>query len=268
MAAPRRNNNTRITSVEVTTPPVVVAPRATPPTTGEDISKRRLSPVDNIRYIQTAADQPAYPSTDSVYRTQAYQDNLLGPTTDTKNNPAQYSRTTQNADRTNPTQPSRYALKNSRFVREGMKQAKEILKKQGFYQDGDIENLLSTKKVELPPFPMFIFVIAILKDLIDIADITLVGVVITTLLSILFSIILFFWLIGKVSGKWWKKKVLNWLWKRYIAAIIIEFIPFLKIAPVMTIFVIMAHRRETKVVRAINFALEELKKVGAFRHIL
>jgi hypothetical protein len=263
MAAPRRNNNTRVTNVELTTRSVVAAP-----STGEDISKRRISPVDNIRYIQTTDEQSPYRSTDDRFRRLAYQDNILRPSTYPKNNRTRYNKNTPYEDKADPIQLNRPALKNSRLVREGLKRAKEVLKKQGFYQDGDLENLLSTKKVELPPFPMFIFVIAILKDLFDITDFTIIGTVFTFFTSALFGVILFFWLLGKVGGKWWKKRVFNWLWKRYVFAMIVEFVPFLKLAPTMTIFIIMTHRRETKVVKAINFALEELKKVGAFRHIL
>mgnify|MGYP003385912346 CR=1 FL=1 len=268
MAAPRRNNNTRVTDVQLRVPPVSVetnAQKTNIQPKSEDISKRRLTTADNIRYINTEADLPAYPSTDSVYRAEAYQDNLIRPGLEYTDEPTQPNNIPQSSTR---VRTSTYKQKSGQLVHQGIRRAKEILQKEGHFQDGDIENLLSTKKVELPPFPLFMFIIAILKDLIDIADLTLVGIIITTIVSVIFSVILFFWLFGKVSGKWWKKKVVGWLWKRYIAAIIIEFIPFLKLAPTMTIFIIMAHRRETKVVKAINFALEELKKVGAFRHIL
>lgn len=268
MAAPRRNNNTRVTNVQLREPSVSVeknAQKAKPQPKLEDISKRRLTTADNIRYINTESELPAYPSTDSDYRVRAYKDNLIRPSLEYNAEPTKPNEPPQTS---NQTRPNSYRQKSSHLVQQGISRAKEILQKEGYFQDGDVENLLSTKKVELPPFPLFMFIIAILKDLIDIADITLVGIIVTTIVSAIFSVILFFWLFGKVSGKWWKKKVVGWLWKRYVAAIIIEFIPFLKLAPTMTIFIIMAHRRETKVVKAINFALEELKKVGAFRHII
>jgi hypothetical protein len=268
MAAPRRNNNAKVTNVQLSVAPVSLdaqSQKPKPQPTNQDVSKRRLTATDNIRYIHTAAELPPYPSTDAVYRAEAYQDNIIKPEADYGDKDTQPYNAPETVTRARSITPKQ---RNSRLVQEGIRRAKDILQQQGYYQSGDVENLLSTKKVELPPFPLFMFIIAVLKDLIDIADITLVGVIITTIASVIFSVILFFWLFGKVSGKWWKKRVFKWLWKRYVAAIIIEFIPFLKIAPTMAIFVIMAHRRETKVVRAINFALEELKKVGAFRHIL
>ena len=267
MAAPRRNNNVKVTDVQLRVPSVAVetnAQKTNPQPKTEDISKRRHTTADNIRYINTETDKP-YRSTDTVYREEAYQENLIGPGLEYKDKPLQQDETPQTINR---VQQNSYKQKSGHLVQQGIRRAKEILKKDGYFQDSDVENVLSTNKVELPPFPLFMFIIAILKDLIDIADVTVVGVIITTIVSAIFSVILFFWLFGKVKGQWWKKRVVGWLWKRYIAVLIIEFIPFLKIAPTMTLFIIMAHRRETKVVRVINFALEELKKVGAFRHIL
>ena len=268
MAAPRRNNNTRVTDVQLRVPSVTMetnAQKTIAQPKNEDISKRRLSTADNIRYINTeSGPQSAHEPTHIGYQ-KAYQDKLIRSSLEYEDKPTQQGETPQTSNR---VRQNTYKQKSGQLVQQGIRQAKEVLQKEGLFQDGDVENLLSTKKVELSPFPLFIFIIAILKDAFDIADFTLIGTIFTFFTSIIFGLIIFFWLLGKVSGKWWKRRVLNWLWKRYILMLIIEFVPFLKLAPTMTIFIIMAHRRETKVVKAINFALEELKKVGAFRHIL
>ncbi|MFZ2253154.1 MAG: hypothetical protein WAW13_03205 [Minisyncoccia bacterium] len=130
---------------------------------------------------------------------------------------------------------------------------------------GDTEILreMKTEKVPLPPFPYFIFSIALLKDIVDvIATITLVGIVLSMALSFLFALILFIWTMGKMSGGWWKKKLINYILVRYSITIAIEFIPGVNIIPTTTIFILMAHYRETKIVKLLNLALEELHSMG------
>jgi hypothetical protein len=70
--------------------------------------------------------------------------------------------------------------------------------------------------------------------------------------------VLFFWFLGKIHGVWWKKKTISWLWKRLLLGAVIEHIPFLKLIPTFTILVLMAHYRETKLVKILNAVLEEL----------
>ena len=47
------------------------------------------------------------------------------------------------------------------------------------------------------------------------------------------------------------------MWKRYVAAVVVSFIPIANLIPVETIFILLAHYREKKVVKAFNRALEE-----------
>jgi len=118
---------------------------------------------------------------------------------------------------------------------------------------------------EQPPpaeFPYGIIVIAILKDILDAFDFTGIGVVLTTFFSILMSVILFSWTWGKVSGAWWKKRLFKKLFARYIVAIIIEFVPWLKIIPTNTVFVYMSYRNESKLVQMFNVFLEKLHSMG------
>lgn len=129
----------------------------------------------------------------------------------------------------------------------------------------DIEEVMEMKseKASLPPFPYFIFTIAVLKDIIDvIATITVVGIVLSVALSFLFALILFFWTMGKMSGGWWKKRLIKYLLIRYGITIAIEFIPGVNIIPTTTIFILMAHYHETKIVKLLNTALEKMHSAG------
>jgi hypothetical protein len=156
---------------------------------------------------------------------------------------------------------------NEAEMRRLSHRVRDIFKNGGFgADDSDIRELSEMRagKVEKPSFPYFILIIAVLKDIVDVvATATLVGVVFSIALSFLFSLILFFWTLGKINGMFgYKKKMIGWLLRRCGVVIIIEFIPGVNIIPTTTIFILMAHYRETKVVKLINLALEELYRAG------
>ncbi len=118
---------------------------------------------------------------------------------------------------------------------------------------------LNAKPASLPDFPYIIVSLAILKDIFDFGDVIVIGIIFTTALSFVIGVVLFFWTMGKTSGGWWKKRLIKKLWTKYIFALAIEFIPFLKIIPTTTIFVLLARYDETKVVKLINTSLERLR---------
>lgn len=130
--------------------------------------------------------------------------------------------------------------------------------------DAELDEMtkLNAKPAPLPDFPYMIVSLAIFKDILDFGDVIIVGIIITTALSFLIGVVLFFWTMGKVSGGWWKKRLIKKLWTKYVFAIAIEFIPFLKIIPTTTIFVLLAHYDETKVVKLINASLERLRSTN------
>lgn len=127
--------------------------------------------------------------------------------------------------------------------------------------ESDVKLLTEAPPVQ-PDFPFIMVGIAVLKDLLDTLDLTLIGIVFTTVFSFLIAFVLFFWFFGKMSGARWKKKLIKRLWKKYIIAIVIEFIPFMKIIPATTILVFMAHYKEVELVKLANQGLEELKRLG------
>ncbi len=119
-----------------------------------------------------------------------------------------------------------------------------------------------------PSFPYFMVVIALIKDLIDIpGDLLVVGVILTTILAIVADLIIFMWSWHKMGGWWWKKMIFTWFWKRFIFEVIIEIIPFAQIIPATTILVLMTHYRETKIVKLLNGALEEIHEAGILKYI-
>ncbi len=158
-------------------------------------------------------------------------------------------------------------LTRKKFAEERRRTAlEEVLRKTGGaagipYEEGTVEMLIENPPIR-PDFPYIMVSLAILKDVLDAGDFFVVGIIVTTILSFTIALVLFLWFLGKLSGGWWKKKMVAWLWTRYAVAIFIEFVPFLKIIPATTILVFMAHYRETKIVQFLNSALENLRKKG------
>jgi len=111
-----------------------------------------------------------------------------------------------------------------------------------------------------PEFPWLMLGAAIFKDVLDGLDITGVGVVITTMTSFILALVIFSWIFGKI--KWYQRGLLRWALRRFAIVVVIEFIPFIKIIPLWTFYVIFAYHRESKVVKLIYEALGRLQKAG------
>lgn len=143
-----------------------------------------------------------------------------------------------------------------------MKEAEKAFENEsGAALNDDVDELLIRGKETVPRFPFNIFCIALIKDILDGLSLTGVGLILTVLATIPISLILFFWLFNKIHGGWWKKGVIKWLWKRYFLTIIVEFIPGFQLVPATTIFVLMAHHKENKVVKLFNRMLDKLASV-------
>lgn len=109
-----------------------------------------------------------------------------------------------------------------------------------------------------PNFPFLMLMLAGIKDFLDTADLIIIGILFTTALSFVLSLIIFFWIIGRLSGGWWKKWLTRKLWMRYIVMVFIEFMPFFKVIPATTIMILMTHYSETKVVKMFDAALKKM----------
>lgn len=140
---------------------------------------------------------------------------------------------------------------------------KDIFHKEGeSFEDKDLK-ALSKGTPEKPTFPIIMLSVAIIKDITDLPqEISVIGTIPGFFLSVLATIILFFWLWNKMSGKWWKKPMISALWTVFIGGSFVECTPFLRVIPAETIIVLMAYYREKKTVRLLNLALEELHAAG------
>ena len=131
------------------------------------------------------------------------------------------------------------------------------------FENEDVEKLQTGDIPEMPSFPFLILLAGISKDAFDVADLTGVGVIATFFLWIVLTATLTFWTWGKISGGWWKKRIIKWMWTRLILCVTIEMIPFLHMfVPANTIYILMAHYKEKKIVILFNEALEILHKSG------
>ncbi len=128
--------------------------------------------------------------------------------------------------------------------------------------DSELRELSEMKvgKIEKPIFPYFILGVSVIKDLLDIpANLSIVGIPFAMALSLICSLVIFFWIWGKMSGGWWKKRLLRWLFVRFFIMFGVELI--VSIIPTTTIFTLMAYYREKKIVKLINLALEEMHRL-------
>lgn len=136
------------------------------------------------------------------------------------------------------------------------------------FNSNDLEKLVTTPPPTTPPFPFLILSLAILKDFLDgLANLTVILVIGTTILGFAVGLAIAIWMFGKLSGGWWKKAMMRWIWIRLGLAITIEIIPFVQVIPANTIIVLMAHYKEVKIVRLFNRALERLHSTGAINHL-
>lgn len=135
------------------------------------------------------------------------------------------------------------------------------------FEEEDIHKLVTDKPTN-PTFPFIMMTVAVLKDIIDIpGELSAIAIVLTTLLSALLSLILSIWTYNRMSGGWWKKRIIRTIWKRWLIATLIEISPWGKMIPANTIFIWMANNSEKKIVKLANLALEEFHKTESFKNI-
>jgi len=105
------------------------------------------------------------------------------------------------------TRDFRTKHKQQREVKKIIEKVQNIFRDNGEEFEIVDEVKLVTKPGEIPNFPIIIFMAAIIKDLLDIPqELTIVGIIFTTILSLILGAVLFIWTIKKTNGGWWKKK--------------------------------------------------------------
>lgn len=130
--------------------------------------------------------------------------------------------------------------------------------------DTDIQTLLHQRtRLSPDPFPVGVFLVAFIKDILDaFFTLSVFGIIIILPLSIIVSLILFFWVKGKLQGGWYKKKMIKYMWRRFFLTLCLESLPFFGIIPANTIFVYAVHKRDTRTVQILNEAAEILHRGG------
>lgn len=96
-------------------------------------------------------------------------------------------------------------------------------------------------------FPMFLFTCAVFKDILDIADLTLIGIIFSSIFGFFLYVWIFFWMFGK--GGYIKKRIYKRLLIPIIVMPIVEFIPFLKILSSSSLLIVMIYRSERNIVK-------------------
>lgn len=103
-------------------------------------------------------------------------------------------------------------------------------------------------------FPYVVMMFAVSKDTTDTITAGL-GSFFTTPLA---SLVIMLWMMGK--GSFMKKQMRKWLVKRLFIWFIAKFFPLVNMAPLTSALVIMAHNRETEIVKAVDVLIETAYK--------
>lgn len=106
-------------------------------------------------------------------------------------------------------------------------------------------------KPDIPSFPFIIFFLAILKDILDFAELTIIGIIISWIITIIFVIIVFFWTLKKVGF------IRKFIIKRLVLMAAVALIPIVGLIPEASIFILWMHFREVKYVGDVLKLLEE-----------
>ena len=150
-----------------------------------------------------------------------------------------------------------------RATERALDSVRELFASKGVEFDPEhAQQILDGKPSSVPSFPILMFSLGLLKDVFDFLDLTGVGIIVAFVFSIIFFFVFFIWSLGKISGGWWKKKMIAWLWKRAAAAALFEFFPFVQMVPATTLLILLAHYHETKTAKLISMALEQVHAAG------
>lgn len=145
-------------------------------------------------------------------------------------------------------------------VQKIVSEAKELFEKEGESFEEEHVAKLEEGLPDKPIFPINILLVAALKDAIDIFDLTIIGIIPTTILTVVIWLILFWWMWSKIN--WWQKGLTRWALRRLVIFMLGEVTPFLKIIPFSSIFVVMAHNREKKIVQLFYQVADKIRTGG------
>ncbi|PCI27805.1 hypothetical protein COB55_05030 [Candidatus Wolfebacteria bacterium] len=134
------------------------------------------------------------------------------------------------------------------IVQEALAAVKENISEE------DVTEIVYTKPNE-PNFPKLIFIAAVMKDFSDVpAGLSKVLIPLNSIVSLILSAIVFFWMLGKLG--FMNKKIL-----RRFFLLLLETIPGLNFLPILSIFVFLAHNKEKKVVKIFLDVVERIENL-------
>lgn len=170
------------------------------------------------------------------------------------------------------------------------------------FADIDAMEEIASTEVKKPSFPIITFYIALVLDILDFADFTGVGWVIMCIVEIVFSVVLFFLMYGKIKTmfkvksnivfgrgrkrlgkrrtgqslaqkgltKVVEKFLAKYMSKRLVTILVINIIPLVGILASNAFFVVLAHNKQKKIAQKYMVVVEKIadalkdyyKKIG------
>lgn len=155
-----------------------------------------------------------------------------------------------------PTIQSQKEWENMARLQQERAASRERAVTGSYQEDGqfsDEELSEARSDLSIPAFPLVIFFIAILKDVLDFAELSIIGILLSWIATIIFALIIWFWTIGKVGFV--KKMII----RRLALMIAIALIPVVDLLPEASIFVLWVHLRETKYIGDLLQAFEKIE---------
>jgi len=143
--------------------------------------------------------------------------------------------------------------------------ATELFRKEGFDLRLEDDSLVASGAPPKSGFPVVIFSLTLAKDFLDVADITILLMVVTKPLSLLMGVIIFIWMSIHFSGNFWRKqglRVLGKIWLGFFGTSVLEMIPIIGILPLNSWFVLWAHNKEKKLVKAFDKVIHKLSELA------
>lgn len=153
------------------------------------------------------------------------------------------------------------------LIDAGRKEAQDFLVNKGYTLDLDEIQNLEDKPPTEPSFPIAMIFFAIIKDTLDILDLTMIGIFFKIIYVPIYFIIMIVWTLSLTSrfsfmGKVGVKIMRNAVLKRLAAVTTIEAVPLVSVLPLATVFVLLNHYSNTKVVQFFMKASEMIARKG------
>lgn len=123
----------------------------------------------------------------------------------------------------------------------------------------DIKEILQDPPEE-PELPINMLTGGVIKDIVDVAGLTGVGLVLTTIFSIIFSTVLFFWVMGRGGTGGISRAMIKQAIRLLAGIVVAEFIPVVQIVPATTLFILWVHNKDKKLFVFVGDIIKSISK--------